>query len=482
MHPLESTLLVVLGAWLVALPWAVGTMHVWAQALSAGLATLAIGVALLPRTYEVPGAGGTSVRYFPWRKLFAFPLFWCGLALLVYVALQALNPAWTYHRNAREWWLVPRPHLAWLPTSVDAPFEQMNAWRKVMIWSAPWLAVCAAWIGITRRIGAQALVATLAANGTLVAVLGILQSLSGTRKIYWQLDFPGAHTFASFVYKNHAAAFLLTALCAALGLALWIWQRGTRQGRGSTPAPLVALGGLVIFTGLVASASRLGAALGFALILLVPAIYLWRQRSSETGAGPRAMLVGGLVLVILLSFTGWLTSRVNAKPLLAGYASLARREGDVAIRMRVYAYEATRRMFASRPTYGVGAGGFRYLFPQFQKQFPDITQRLYTFGREGAGRTYRRFAYDHTHNDLLQLLAELGLVGVAPLLLGLASVLAACVDREKLRHPVALSALVGLLAMLAYGLLDFPWHNPAVAGSLAIFLTAAYRWRELESH
>mgnify|MGYP003353630805 FL=1 len=109
-----------------------------------------------------------------------------------------------------------------------------------LVFGSAWLTACAVWTGFTRRRTLQILVGALAANGVLLAVLGVTQRMTHTNLIYWNFDFPGAMTFASFVYKNHGAEYLLLALAAACGLAAWFYFRGLRRMEKSNPSGVLA--------------------------------------------------------------------------------------------------------------------------------------------------------------------------------------------------------------------------------------------------
>jgi len=52
LHLLERSLLVIASVLLCFMPWALGTMHVWSQSITLGLASLTLGVALINRHYR----------------------------------------------------------------------------------------------------------------------------------------------------------------------------------------------------------------------------------------------------------------------------------------------------------------------------------------------------------------------------------------------------------------------------------------------
>jgi len=95
---------------------------------------------------------------------------------------------------------------------------------------------------------------------------------------------------------------------------------------------------------------------------------------------------------------------------------------------------------------GVGLGGFEAAFKQVQP---------------GDMRGW----YDYAHNDLLQWLLEMGVVGA----LLLAVVAAALIRNARLtRETIPLYA--GLTALCLVGLGDFSWHIPGTQIVLAIFI------------
>lgn len=88
------------------LPWALGTMHVWSQSVSFALSLVAFVLALWPRNYTADFSREGHFRLLMWPRLVRFPLTWIGLALLGYVLIQALNPAWQFYRFSNGSWMM----------------------------------------------------------------------------------------------------------------------------------------------------------------------------------------------------------------------------------------------------------------------------------------------------------------------------------------------------------------------------------------
>src|ERR1700679_2594609 len=96
-HPLELALVVLAGLELCALPWAFGGVDASVQLVCAGLSLCALLVAVFPRRSSGVDTGGRRYWVQMWSRLVSFPVFWAGLALFAYIALQASNPAYSYH-------------------------------------------------------------------------------------------------------------------------------------------------------------------------------------------------------------------------------------------------------------------------------------------------------------------------------------------------------------------------------------------------
>ena len=263
-HPTEVLLLSIIGLHVVFLPWAIGGMRPWSQVISLILGVISLGVALLPRRYTPEESGSNAFRLFMVHRLWTFPIFWLGLLLLGYITTQALNPSWAYFQSDRGWWMQGISHLTWLPSGVSVPWAQGGPWRKLIIYAATWLTVCAIWTGFTRRRTVQIFFIIVALNGLALAGFGLLQKLMYNGKMFWFVDIPYGSVFASFVYKNHAAAYLDLTLFVTCGLAAWHYLRGLRRLEKSNPAGVFAFLATCIASTILVSYAR-----GATLVMLV---------------------------------------------------------------------------------------------------------------------------------------------------------------------------------------------------------------------
>jgi len=165
-------------------------MLIGSQYISLGIAVVTFLVALLPRNYSEENSRHGQHHLSIWPRLLRFPLFWIRLALVVMVIIQGLNPAWHYVSSSAGWWMEMNPYIEWLPHGTELPAKLGNPWRSLLVIGATWLIVCSLWIGITRRRSLQIILATLAGNAFLLAIIAGAQRLTQTNKILWFIDSP----------------------------------------------------------------------------------------------------------------------------------------------------------------------------------------------------------------------------------------------------------------------------------------------------
>jgi O-antigen ligase len=458
----EIPLTIALLAWLLFQPWAFGTMHPWSQWTAACLALLAFAFALRSHARRRRFTPTTTP---PLRQLLNTLPVWCLVALLLYVTAQGLNPAWRHMQSSSHWWLERLDAVSWLPQGVEAPFAKMNTRRKLLIWASPALACLAVWIGLRHRRSVHWLLTALVVNAWAVAMLGVAQKADGTDRIYWRFPFV-ADVFGSFVYRNHAAAYFVIAAALAIGLARWHRREGLTRMARSTPAPVLLLVALFLVFAVTVSGSRLGAGL-----ILATTVAILLAGGSRPGLPRRLGIVAAIALAAALaaSTLGGGTAR--------RFQEFRNLTANDSARGRVYGMELTRRMIDAHPWTGVGAGAFRYLEPVYHREFPLLTQRT-NFWSAHASYTIRYVLQD-AHNDHLQVLAELGVLGALPVYALVAAALAGLTVRRA--HPVARASLIATAALLLYACADFPFLNPAVLNALAVAIVAAIRWADLEA-
>ena len=116
--------------------WGLAGVQLWSlhTLLAGGLLTLLFSIAPLPERFN--GTDGEHGNRKNMHRLLRFPVFWLGLAFLLYITLQGLNPAWEQVRDERGWWVEAVEAISWLPTGVDSSYVPMNAFRVLVSFAA----------------------------------------------------------------------------------------------------------------------------------------------------------------------------------------------------------------------------------------------------------------------------------------------------------------------------------------------------------
>jgi hypothetical protein len=304
--------------------------------------------------------------------------------------------------------------------------------------------------------------------GAVVAV-GALAAVSGWAGVAWRVP-PWAladqglwRAATTLTYANAAAGLLVPlALLAVARVAtrprvpavvcgcLLLTGAGATLSRGGALALAV---GLVVLAGLLGPARTLRAAgpptLGAVLALagLAPSV--------PAGSPPRPLLAAAALLAGLGLAVG--TAHLRGRQLALAMAVAAVAVGGtagtaaddlagtrltVASPDRVAAARAALRIAADRPLTGAG---------------PD--RAVLTWIEDG-----RRVTSRYAHNEYVQVLAELGLVGLALLSVLMASA-GWMVWRGRPHAPsvaVWAGAVAGLAALAVHSAFDFLWHLPAI--------------------
>jgi hypothetical protein len=466
---MEKALLTVVAIHLVFLPWALGTMHVWSQSASFALSILSFGLALRTRYYSGEFTDGHPFHLHMVPKLLRFPIFWIGLAFLLYVLIQAVNPAWEYVTDGRSWWLQGVRCIDLLPTGMRTPFDQASPWRSLMIDSSAWMTTCALWIGFTRRRTIRTLLIILSINGAILALLGLAQRALGSTEIMGFYTPSNPDFAATFINRNHGAAYLNLMLAVSSAVAFWYYRRQLRRGEYSSPAVVFGFFALLIALMVLYSYSR-GA--GFLMIgFLVVTVGLVGRRllfSSEPGHSP---LVAIVIALLVVSFVGQGLYTLKTDRIEARLKDISRDLEAGGEYSRWVAAGATWEMAQDQLVEGWGAGSYRFYFPVYQARHPDILI---------DPSTHKRELWEHAHDDYLELLAEVGAVGCGILAIG---VLYFAIQMKSLsiwRHAPATLLLMGCVATALHAIVDFPFFCPAILITWCALWPLMTRLAELE--
>jgi len=273
-----------------------------------------------------------------------------------------------------------------------------------------------------------------------VSLLGIVQHFTSDAKIYgFRTLTAGGDPFGPFVNRNHFAGFVELTLPA--GLALLIF-RGLRRDM----IPLTGLLTIVPVGAIILSGSR-GGIVSFGFEVAVLAL-LARLRKAQEGPRLVALAIVGFAALALVAWLG-------AGRAIERFSTL--HPGDVTLGRRATMVHGAAHIFFDHPVKGAGLGSLVAVFPRYEI-------------------AYDGYVVDHVHNDYVELLAEMGILGG---LCGLAFLwilvrdARSCFTAEQghFSRAVHAGAVTALCGLLLHSLVDFNLHIPSNA---LLFLLQAH--------
>lgn len=272
-----------------------------------------------------------------------------------------------------------------------------------------------------------------------VSIFGILQHLTFNGKLYWFREMRyGGLPFGPYVNRNHFAGF--AELLIPLSLVPLVLGKVRRERLF-----LVTLLALVPTVALFLSASR-GGIISFGVQLVILSLMLLLRRIRSTH-----LLVGGMVLLCSVLAVSW----IGVHQVLQRFASpnsmeiTASKRGAMSL--------DTWHIFLDHPVLGTGLGTLQQVFPPYETHY------------DGK-------IVNHSHNDYLELLAEVGILGGLSCAGFLAVLLLESLEGlEKLQSSfnsaLNLSGLIGCCGVLVHSVVDFNLRIPANA---LLFFVAAH--------
>jgi O-antigen ligase len=302
---------------------------------------------------------------------------------------------------------------------------------------------------------------------TVMVAMGVFQAFFGLFELYQKnpslLFYRKAHNLDSatgtFVNRNHFSGYLELLIPLAVTLVIsridlfsmpgkkWRQRLAVLTGKGTSINILLTIAIVVMSLGVLLSNSRSGSVLLLLMFMLffeLIVFYFSRSRFRKTWVKNFLKIV--FVVITLIALYVGIESMV-------GRFSLDNLLQDGRPRY----WTTVMRIVKDFPLFGTGLGTFGLAYEAYE-----------TLGLSGM--------LVHAHNDYLEYLSELGILGFALLAAG---VLFIAVDSfltwVKRRNPevksLALGGLVSVIIMLIHSLTDFNLHIPANALLFTIVLS-----------
>ncbi len=284
----------------------------------------------------------------------------------------------------------------------------------------------------------------LAIYGFTIAAFALLQGISSNGKLYW--FYPVSHggwIYGPYVNHNHYAG--LMELLVPIPLVISLSRLAPEKERIAA-----GIAAAVMVVTIFLSGSR-GGMIAIFVELVIFVIVLLRQRKSI-----RIAIAAGAFAIVLVSLLTWLggkelTSRVSS------ISSETRTELSGGMRLSID--RDALRVFRSKPLLGWGLGTFPVVYPQYRS-------------------FYTNFFVNEAHNDYLQLLCEMGLLGFGTMVWFLIVLYRTALHQIRnwasdVSSAVTLACTLGLTGILVHSVLDFNLQIPANAALFYVLCTLA---------
>ena len=271
------------------------------------------------------------------------------------------------------------------------------------------------------------------AYGLAVALFALVQSLSSNGKLYWlRLPSAGGWIYGPYVNHNHYAGLMEMLFPIPLVLAM------TRHVRGNWKA-IPAFAAVLMASTIFLSGSR-GGMMAFLAQMVVLGILLGMQKNRRTA------LTAGIVLTVIAGLMLWVGGEGLVSRILS-IQSETKTELEGGLRLTVD--RDGLKMFTHRPVLGFGLGTFPTVYPHYRSFFTN------------------KFV-NRAHNDFLQLLVEMGILGFATVIWFVVLVYRRGARKLgdwtwDLNGAVSLACLLGCTGILIHGFVDSNLQIPANA-------------------
>ncbi len=316
---------------------------------------------------------------------------WLLLLLLAVCAVQYFNYRDVVFTRDGYTGIAKTEYISWLPTSSFAEYYKGNPIRSAVdIGGALCLAISCCSLFEDKRIRNFTLISVVL-NAALMGVFAMFQRHWEWPTIY-NIFYTTGEFYGSFPLSNACSAFLNMAAAAAFSLSLYFWNRGRRALFLLSFVSVIALV-LAVF----ASPSRGAAAMcaaylaSAALVLLLGRlfgmrVYLW--------------VVSALMLVVCM-LAPIFTYELYGPNLI----HIDSKDSAVAsLKSRFQMYEISKGIAAENPMWGVGGNSCQFHLSGEMVKKQDVSE-------PNDISTAR-----HCHCDMLEYMAEFGLIGVIAIL------------------------------------------------------------------
>jgi O-antigen ligase len=296
---------------------------------------------------------------------------------------------------------------------------------------------------LLRGVQARSLTLIFSVYGAALAGFALLQGISSNGKLYWiRQPRMGGWIYGPYVNHNHYAG--LMEMLVPVPLILSLTRLAPAKVRTAAAATAAVMVGTIFLSG-----SR-GGMLAIVVELVILAALLVKQKR-----GLRTAIGIGVFLAIVIGLLVWVGGPELSKRIATAGPGHSELSGDI----RSYINRDGLRMFLKKPVLGWGLGTFPIVYPQFR-----------TF--------YTNFFVNEAHNDYLQLLVEMGLLGFATMVWFVVTLYSRGIKKignwtGEISGAMTLACLLGISGILVHSAVDFNLQIPANAALFYVLCTVA---------
>jgi len=316
---------------------------------------------------------------------------------------------------------------------------------------------------VTRRAQINRIFSVLIAVGVFEAFYGMFELYNKNPRIlfYKKVHYLDTVT-GTFVNRNHLSGYLEMVIPLAIGLIIakgnlfsterlkWREKILRISEKGFSTNLLMSIAIIIMSLGIIFSKSRSGIfLLVFSFILFFGLAVLYFRRTEDQKKWISTFLAIIFIFIVIFSLYIGLSNTLERFSL-----------DKLLLEKRPVFWENTLGLFKDFPIFGTGLGTFSSLYPDWDQD----------------GNLVRVY---HAHNDYLEYLSELGIMGFLFLLMGILFMIikSFLVWRGRRRAEVkglALGGIIALICMLIHSITDFNLHIPAnmILFSVVLSLTA----------
>jgi O-antigen ligase len=296
---------------------------------------------------------------------------------------------------------------------------------------------------LIRGSQARTLATLFSLYGAALAGFALLQGISSNGRLYWiRQPRMGGWIYGPYVNHNHYAG--LMEMLAPIPLVLSLTHLASPRTRAVAATVAAIMVGTIFLSG-----SRGGMLAIIAEFIILAALLVKQKRSLRTAIGV------GVFLAVVVGLLTWIGGAELSKRI----ATVSSSHSEISTDVRTNIDRDGVKMFLKKPVLGWGLGTFPVVYPQFR-----------TF--------YTNFFVNQAHNDYLQLLVEMGVLGFATMLWFLFTLYTRAIKKignwtAEISGAVALACVLGLSGILVHSAVDFNLQIPANAALFYVLCTIA---------